>query len=66
MQILERFIYVRYPFVEDEDAGLLKEAIVSIVSQAFHDPKHPVSKEVEDKMIQLMETEQLYFSLLEE
>ena len=66
MQILERFIYVRYPFVEDEDAGLLKEAIVSIVNQAFHDPKHPVSKEVEDKMIQLMETEQLYFSLLEE
>ena len=66
MQILERFIYVRYPFVEDEDAGLLKEAIVSIVNQAFHDPKNPVSKEVEDKMIQLMETEQLYFSLLEE
>lgn len=66
MQILERFIYVRYPFVEGEEAGVLKEAIVAIVNQAFNDPINPVSKEVEDKMIQLMETEQLYFSLLEE
>ncbi|GEM05223.1 hypothetical protein HMI01_22110 [Halolactibacillus miurensis] len=66
MQILERFIYVRYPFVEEEDAGVLKEAIVTIVNQAFNDPKNAVSKEVEDKLIQLMEAEQLYFSLLEE
>lgn len=66
MQILERFIYVRYPFVEGEEAGVLKETIVAIVNQAFNDPINPVSKEVEDKMIQLMETEQLYFSLLEE
>lgn len=66
MQILERFIYVRYPFVEGEDAGVLKEAIVTIVNQAFNDPKNPASSEVDDKIMQLMEAEQLYFSILEE
>lgn len=66
LQLLERFIYVRYPFVEDEDAELLKEAIVTIVHHSFDHQTKSVSKEVEDKIIQLMETEQLYFSLLEE
>ncbi|SEO78862.1 hypothetical protein SAMN04488134_1139 [Amphibacillus marinus] len=69
-QLIDRFFYVNYPMVPSMDeVDILKDAIVALVKASYHSNQQQadhLSSEVKDRMNQILECEQIYFSLMEE
>lgn len=69
-QVLDRYFYVQYPLINEEASvtGTV-EAILKLVSASFdHDAfdKEDLPDELVNKMNELIESEQIYFSIMED